>query len=135
MAKGLANAEIAERLCVSQTTVKARIDHLFTKAGRRDRAQAVNYADRTEIAHPPFTPTHYRNAASAGARLGSLDTLGLGGAARAHDERMKALASRPSSGGRPARGASQTACRAPRACGRGGSPLVAASGSAARSGR
>jgi hypothetical protein len=57
----LANAEIAERLCVSQTTVKARIDHLFTKAGRRDRAQAVNYAHRTEIATPPpFTPTHCR---------------------------------------------------------------------------
>jgi transposase len=53
VAEGLANAEIAERLCVSQATVKARIDHLFTKAGRCDRAQAVNYAHRTEIATPP----------------------------------------------------------------------------------
>jgi ATP/maltotriose-dependent transcriptional regulator MalT len=27
---------------VSQTTVKSHINHLFTKAGIRDRAQAVN---------------------------------------------------------------------------------------------
>jgi DNA-binding NarL/FixJ family response regulator len=38
---------------VSQTTVKSHINHLFTKAGLRDRAQAVNYAYRTGIATPP----------------------------------------------------------------------------------
>jgi DNA-binding NarL/FixJ family response regulator len=53
IAQGLTNNEIAERLVVSPTTVKSHINHLFTKAGIRDRAQAINYAYRTGIASPP----------------------------------------------------------------------------------
>jgi DNA-binding NarL/FixJ family response regulator len=53
IAEGLTNAEIAERLVVSPTTIKSHINHLFAKACIRDRAQAVNYAYRTGIATPP----------------------------------------------------------------------------------
>jgi DNA-binding NarL/FixJ family response regulator len=46
IAAGLTNREIAERLVVSEATVKTHINHLFAKIDARDRAAAINYAAR-----------------------------------------------------------------------------------------
>jgi len=49
LAQGLNNGEIAARLSITEATVKTHINNLFSKAGLRDRAQAVVYAIRNGI--------------------------------------------------------------------------------------
>jgi len=44
LAAGLSNAEIAQRLFLSNATVKTHINRIFAKTGARDRAQAVRFA-------------------------------------------------------------------------------------------
>ena len=51
IAAGLTNGQIARRLYVSEATVKTHVNHIFTKAGLHDRAQAVAYAHRHHLDH------------------------------------------------------------------------------------
>jgi DNA-binding NarL/FixJ family response regulator len=50
IAAGRSNVEIAQRLYITQATVKTHINNLFAKTGARDRAQAVTYAFRHGLA-------------------------------------------------------------------------------------
>jgi len=49
VALGLRNAEVAERLCVSEGTVKTHLNNIFQKLGLRDRVELALYAVRMGI--------------------------------------------------------------------------------------
>ena len=50
IAAGHSNQEIASRLSISEATVKTHVNNIFSKAHLRDRAQAVVYAMRHDLA-------------------------------------------------------------------------------------
>ena len=49
IAQGLTNGEIAERLFLSNHTIKTHINRIFAKTGSRDRVAAISYAQRHNI--------------------------------------------------------------------------------------
>jgi DNA-binding NarL/FixJ family response regulator len=52
VAIGLRNAEVAERLAISETTVKSHLHSAFQKLGLRDRVALARYVFRIGLLSP-----------------------------------------------------------------------------------
>lgn len=58
MARGATNGELADRLSVSEATVKSHVGSIFSKLGARDRAAAIVYAYDHGLVEPDSAHDH-----------------------------------------------------------------------------
>ena len=49
VADGLRNAEVAQRLSITESTVKSHLNNIFQKLGLRDRVELTHYAIRAGL--------------------------------------------------------------------------------------
>jgi DNA-binding NarL/FixJ family response regulator len=66
IAGGLSNAEIAEELHISDTTVKTHVTHILQKLNLRDRVQAVVLAYQTGVFEADARPPSRRDSSPTG---------------------------------------------------------------------
>ena len=53
IAEGLTNRELADRLCISEATIRTHLTSIFLKLDVTDRLKLVVYAYRHGLADPP----------------------------------------------------------------------------------